>query len=119
MSYSHPAPGTWGNGDGRFFYPPSRQNKESKAEYTSGPIDSLRWEILGEGVQDWEYFNFLAGLVRKAESKGDHSPVLLHAKELLTIPDSICQDMTHYTTDPQLLYRYRERIARAIELLRQ
>ena len=119
MSYSYPAPGPWGNGDGRFFYPPNGPNDDPTTEHTSGPVDSLRWEILGEGVQDWEYFNLLAGLVRKAESRGDHSPVLFHAKELLTIPDSICRDMTHYTTDPQPLYRYREKVARAIELLRQ
>jgi len=119
MSYAYPAPGAWGNGDGRFFYPPNRQDGNRTEQDASGPVDSLRWEILGEGVQDWEYFNILAGLVRKAESKGDRSPDLLHAKELLTIPDSICRDMTHYTTDPQLLYRYRERIARVIELLLQ
>src|SRR5208283_1973340 len=58
MSYSDPAPGTWGNGDGRFFYPPNHGRNDGRTtEYAGGPVDSLRWEILGEGVQDWEYFD--------------------------------------------------------------
>jgi hypothetical protein len=80
------------------------------------PVDSLRWELLCEGVQDWEYFHMLDGLIRDAEVHGNASGVT-KAKELLTIPDSICHNMARYTRDPQDLYRYRVQLAQCIESL--
>ncbi len=118
MSYMVDPPGYLGNGDGRFFYPPKRDPIDNVTKQSaSSPVDSIRWEMLGEGEEDWEYFNILARLVHEAESKGVYSPLIQHAKELLSMPGDICSDMTHYTTDPQLLYRYRARIARVIEAL--
>jgi hypothetical protein len=107
----------WGNGDGRFLYPPRIAGSDRSAPCLDGPVDSLRWELLGEGVQDWEYFHMLAGLVRDAERRGDSPGALANAKALLTIPDSICADMTHYTRDPQELYRRRVDLAQSIETL--
>jgi hypothetical protein len=77
----------------------------------------MRWELLSEGEENLEYFNILAGIVQEAESKGDHSVLVRRGKELLAIPDEICRDMTPYATDPQLLYRHRAQVARAVEEL--
>lgn len=116
MSYTSEASGVWGNGDGRFFYPPVRKAGDTR-EYVTAPIDSIRWEMLGEGVQDWEYFHMLDGLVQREEMRGNHSAAVTRAKSLLAIPESICRDMTHFTTDPRVLDAYRARLARAIEVL--
>jgi hypothetical protein len=116
MSYVADTAGVWGNGDGRFFYPPRRREGDGR-EYVTAPIDSMRWELLAEGVQDWEYFHMLDGLVKQAEARGDRSAAVRLAKRLLVVPDAICRDMTHYTTDPQPLYRRREALAQAIETL--
>jgi hypothetical protein len=107
---------TWGNGDGRFFYPPNRRpNDRGQGEFLEGPVDSIRWEILGEGVEDWDYFHTLRDLVHRAEIRGDRSAAVARARRLLAVPDNICRDMTHFTADPQRLYRHRAALAHAIE----
>lgn len=114
MSYSSPT-ATWGNGDGRFFYPANWQSgRDSSAETTSGPVDSIRWEMLSAGVQDWDYFRLLEELVKQAESRGEN---VAEARALLTIPAEICESMTVYTQDPAKLDEHRKRLARAIEAL--
>ncbi len=106
MSYSES--GTWGNGDGRFIYPPNRDN-DRKQKFLDGPISSLRWEILCDGVEDYEYFALLRELVK---SKPDAA-----AEALLKVPPSVFTDMTHFNTDPTPLLQHREKLARAIERL--
>ncbi|MGC8668565.1 MAG: glycoside hydrolase domain-containing protein [Chthonomonadales bacterium] len=118
MSYTDSPGGVWGNGDGRFFYPPNRHpNEDRTTPFVCPPVESLRWEMLGEGVQDWEYFHLLASLIHRAEASGMRGPILNRARTLLTVPDAICKDMTHYTRNPQLLYRRRMELARAIEAM--
>ncbi len=119
MSYVADVSGTWGNGDGRFFYPPNRRpNEDRTTEYLTAPIVAMRWEMLGDGVEDWEYFRLLEGLVRQAEARGDRSAAVQRARRLLTVPADVCRDTTHFTTDPQPLLRHREAVAQAIETLR-
>lgn len=118
MSYVADTSGVWGNGDGRFFYPPNRRpNEDRTTEYRTGPIIALRWEMLGDGVEDWEYFRLLEGLVRQAEARGDRSAAVARARRLLTVPAQVCRSMTHFTTDPQPLLRHRAAVAQAIETL--
>jgi len=115
MAYVADAAGVWGNGDGRFFYPPNRDpNGDRETPHLVGPVDSIRWEMLGEGVEDWEYFHLLEQLVRRAEAQGRRDAVLQRARKLLTVPLEITSDMTHFTTDPQKLYRHRAAVAEAI-----
>jgi hypothetical protein len=105
----------WGNGDGRFLYPPNRDPAHDKSKYLVGPVNSIRWEMLREGIEDYEYFWLLRDLVEKAKKRGERSDALTRAESLLAIPDSITRDQTHFTHDPLDLYRYRESVARAIE----
>src|SRR5690606_1975725 len=67
----------YGNGDGMFFYPPNRDPNNDKKKYLTGPVPSLRLEILREGLDDYDYMIMLEtrikdalpgqrGLVRKA-----------------------------------------------------
>jgi hypothetical protein len=119
QSYSGPkSTDVWGNGDGRFIYPPNyAPGRDRSKPCLDGPVDSLRLELLSEGVQDWLYFHLLDGLVRDAQRRGHGSAALERAKTLLDIPESICRNMGHYTRDPQDLYRYRVELAHAIESL--
>jgi hypothetical protein len=106
-------PNHWGNGDGRFLYPPNREPGLDKTKFLTGPVDSVRWEILREGIEDYEYFVLLEGLVRSAP------PALAgkaaEAAKLLKIPASIFADGKTYTKDPKALLDYRARVAAAIE----
>ena len=64
--YSTPAgqKRAWGNGDGRFIYPPVRAaDARPAAPVLEGPVDSIRWEMLRDGIEDYEYFVILKRLI--------------------------------------------------------
>ncbi len=110
--YGRPAGyiGYWGNGDGRFLYPP--KHWKSGEKIMSGPVDSIRWEMLREGIEDFEYFY----AIRQALEHGDLDEQQKEiAKELLSIPESIVKSRTEYTKKAKPLYDYREKLARFLE----
>ncbi len=92
-------PNLWGNGDGRFLYPPNREAGLDKTKYLTGPVDSVRWEILREGIEDYEYFVLLEKLVR--EAKPGQAARAAEAALLLKIPASIFEDGKTYNKDPR------------------
>ena len=107
MSYN-PNGCHWGNGDGRLVYPPNRTN-DTKQKFLDGPVNSLRWEILRDGVEDYEYFALLRDLLK---SKPD-----AEAEALLKAPAAVFTEMTHFSLDPAPMLEHREKLARAIERL--
>ncbi len=106
-------PRHWGNGDGRFLYPPRRAAAGDKIKDFSGPIDSVRWEILREGLEDYEYFVLLEKAARSAPRK--RRAAAREAFALLAFPDTIFSSGKDYTKDPLVILRHREKIASAIE----
>ena len=107
----------WGNGDGRFLYPPRREPAADAMPCLDGPVNSVRWENLRDGMEDYEYF----WLLREA-SQGElfwHGETDLYkqAREMLKVPSEVSQDLTHFTTDPRVMLAYRDRMARMIERL--
>jgi len=104
----------WGNGDGRFIYPPeAAADARPQEPVTEGPVDSLRWEMLRDGIEDYEYLAMLKRLIQR------HRSDLTDAQEqrysaLLVVPEDITTDLTHFTQDPAPLARHRDRLARAI-----
>jgi hypothetical protein len=118
MSYVAGPSGEWGNGDGRYLYPPNRHpNTDKTTAFVEGPVPSIRWELLGEGVEQWQYFHLLQQLVDRARAAGTYSHAEQNGSSLLTIPAGICTSMTDYTHDASMLLAYRRRIAQAIEAL--
>jgi len=104
----------WGNGDGRLVYPPNRDPADTTTLYRSGPVNSIRWEMLRDGMEDYEYFHLLRSLVEEAEKEGRDTT---EARALLDVPGGITSGMTEFTRDPRLLLDHRERMAEAIESL--
>ncbi|MBN2452256.1 MAG: DUF4091 domain-containing protein, partial [Lentisphaeria bacterium] len=107
----------WGNGDGRFVYPPEAAADAAPPEAVlAGPVDSIRWEMLRDGIEDYEYFAMLRRLLA---AKADR----LSAREradfaaLLEVPTNVTEDMTHFTIDPKPLEDHRHRLAEAIGTL--
>ena len=50
----------WGNGDGRFVYPPlAAADAHPDQPIVEGPVDSIRWEMLRDGIEDYEYLAIL------------------------------------------------------------
>jgi hypothetical protein len=99
----------WGNGDGRFFYPPHRV--PSREKILDGPVNSIRWEMLREGIEDYEYFWALRDAVRRKKAQGSA------AEKLLEVPPEVFRDLTNFSKDPGVLYRHRALVAEAIERL--
>ena len=118
--------GHWGNGDGILLYPACRE--PSKTPVLSGPVVSMRWELLREGLEDREYFWTLRQELRKlrprvAALKGKRQAAarfaILQAERALGAPDRLAASLTDYTKDPQDLFAERKRLAQAIECCRQ
>jgi len=107
----------WGNGDGRFIYPPeAAATGRQKRTVLDGPVESIRWEMLRDGIEDYEYLVILKRLL--AERGSRLPPVERKRFEgLLEVPAQITSDMTTFTTDPAPIERRRDEIARAIEKL--
>jgi len=108
----------WGNGDGRFIYPPEAAADANPARpVLDGPVESIRWEMLRDGIEDYEY---LAILSRLLEAKKDKLTPEQHNKytALLEVPESITTDMTSFTKDPAPIEACRDRIARGIAELK-
>ena len=100
---------TWGshNGDGQLIYP----GPEGE------PYSSVRFEVIRDGVEDFEYLNLLESLVKKlAESDMEKRESLLRpANRLLaSISGETARSLTRYTKDKDQLFTARERIAEEI-----
>ncbi len=107
----------WGNGDGRFIYPPlEAADARPVGPVLEGPVDSIRWEMLRDGIEDYEY---LVMLKRLLAAKGDRLDKTQRDRYtgLLDVPADITRDMTTFTTDPAPIERHRDRVARAIASL--
>lgn len=111
----------WGNGDGRFLYPPRRDPNTATEPCLDAPISSIRWENLRDGMEDYEYFWLLDQEVERlaALKRESLEPVLAEARGLLVVPEEVSKDLTHFTTDPRTILAHRDKIARMIERLRK
>ncbi len=125
-------PGTkafWGNGDGRFLYPPEECNVPGAAKNDDGspravvapPVRSIRLAMIREGSDDYEYLAILRDRIAATRAKlaaGEKVAVTAaqldaYAK-LLEVPAEITTDMTHFATDSAPIYARRAQIAEAI-----
>jgi hypothetical protein len=109
--------GYWGNGDGRFLYPPRRNPETSTGPNLDDPINSLRWENLRDGMEDYEYFWLLKQAFEQERARHGESELVKEAQALLEVPPEISKDLTHFTTDPRPMLKHRERVAHMIERL--
>jgi hypothetical protein len=109
--------GHWGNGDGRFLYPPRRATAEGLPPCLDAPINSLRWENLRDGMEDYEYFWLLRQAAWEELLYQGETELLKQARDLLKVPTDASQDLTHFTADPRVMLAHRDRVARLIERL--
>lgn len=105
----------WGNGDGRFVYPPNRDPNNDKKKYICGPNNSIRWEMLREGIEDYEYLWLLENAIKNA--KPDQAELVAQAKKLLDFPQSFIKNGKEYTKDPQAIFQLRDKIGDLLDKL--
>ena len=107
----------WGNGDGRFVYPPeSAADGRPAAPVLDLPVASIRLEMLRDGIEDYEYLTILRGLI-EARRENLSAEQLARYTALLEVPTAITTNLTTFTRDPAPIERRREEIAHAIEQL--
>ncbi len=108
----------WGNGDGRFIYPPlAAADACAAAPVLDGPVDSIRWEHLRDGIEDYEY---LCILRRRLNDRRPALPEAAYQRlaGLLEVPGSITRSLTEFAGDGAPIEQHRDRVARAIQELR-
>ena len=104
----------WGNGDGRFIYPPeAAADANPPGPVLDGPVDSIRWEMLRDGIEDYEYLAMLKRLLEAKKDKLSPGQRQEYAG-LLDVPKEITSDMTTFTKDPAPIETRRDQVARAI-----
>lgn len=109
----------WGNGDGRFIYPPlavAVPGASGDEPVIAPPVSSIRWEMLREGVEDYECLHLLRELIQQRRSQLPPAEVR-RLEDLLLVPAAITAEMTKFTTDPAPIYDHRRVVAEAIEHL--
>ncbi|MBQ1454281.1 MAG: DUF4091 domain-containing protein, partial [Thermoguttaceae bacterium] len=105
----------WGNGEGRYFYPPlsaATPGRHGAAAIIEDPVDSIRLEELREGIEDYEILLTLRE--RYEAKKAALSPEQRDKIEKIFDFSDITTDMTHFTDDPAVILAHRARAAEAI-----
>ena len=110
-------PGTrkpYGNGDGRFFYPPLAAADGRPAKpVLEDPVPSVRLEMLRDGLEDYEYFAILKAMLERVSDKLTASERQRY-ENLLKVPEDVSKSLTDFSRDPSGMMRHREKLARAI-----
>ena len=82
-----------------------------------GPVDSIRWEHLRDGIEDYEYLCILREQLAKAKATlpaGEYSTI----SKLLEVPESITRSMTELAADGAPIEARRKELGRAIEQIK-
>lgn len=103
----------FGNGDGMFFYPPNKDPNHDKTKYLSGPVPSLRLEILREGMDDYDYMIMLENCIKEAGP--DQKKWAEQARKILDFGKEVFVNDTEYSKDPQILMNYRQQMGNLLE----
>ncbi|MBP5621111.1 MAG: DUF4091 domain-containing protein, partial [Thermoguttaceae bacterium] len=97
---------TYGPGDTHIVYPGP-----------NGPLDSIRWELERESVEDYEYLKLLEKSVAqyKSELDSEKSWAIDPKSRAMELARKIVPDLTHTTMDGELIERTRLEVAKEIE----
>jgi hypothetical protein len=82
-----------------------------------GPVTTIRYENIRDGLEDYEYLYKLAEVVeavRRQPATLETIDFVARAGDLLSVPDGVVQSSARYTYDPGELYALRTQVAEAI-----
>lgn len=91
------------NGEGSLLYPGSEVRRHTGQRDVDGPVSSIRFELLREGIEDYEYLWMLKSL-----GDGALADEVVH---------SMVATVSAFSRDPDRLYAARQKMARRIEQL--
>lgn len=93
------------NGDGFLVYPGP-----------NGPLNSIRWEVIRDGIEDHDYLCMFRELLEKVRARGGHETLVNQALREID-HKKVVPDLTNFPRDPQVLVTARRNLARYIEKL--
>jgi hypothetical protein len=93
------------NGNGFLVYPGK-----------DGPVDSIRWETIRDGIDDYDYLSLLGQLIDTGTALGVNPDLLRRAEESRNL-QKIIPNLVSFTREPTALESKRSEMAHAIEEL--
>ena len=85
-----------------------------------GPLSSIRWEMMREGLEDYEYLWLLESKTKQILEKLDVDEKRFPADFLSReICGKLVKSLTEYTTDPETFYSVRRLLAKEISCIDQ
>ncbi len=90
------------NGDGFLVYPGEK-----------GPVNSIRWEAIRDGIEDYDYLTLLTERVRALQKSGGNQALVDRATKALDLK-ALVPDLVSFTRDGDALMAKRDEIARLI-----
>lgn len=91
------------NGDGLLVYPGA-----------SGPVDSQRWEIVRDGIEDYDYFAIFMERRAALNKQGGNEALLARAAKVYNI-GGLVPDLVTFPREPEGIEARREELGRMIE----
>lgn len=78
-----------------------------------GPIDSIRWEIIRDGIEDYDYLVLFQRLLRRLEQTGRNEPLLSRARAVANF-NELVPNLVSFPRDPDVLLRKRAELGSMI-----
>jgi len=102
------------NGDGQMCYPGP----------DGLPWPSVRLAVCRDGIEDWEALWIMEDLACTAEQLGldkdsQVAELVVQARALADIPDSVVKNLTHYTREPDIILEHRKQVSETILALQE
>jgi hypothetical protein len=108
-------PNNASNGDGYLLYHPARVQTPPVPMIVPF-VDSIRWELVREALEDAEYFWLLKELMeQKRMVLGPDHPAVIDAQAAYDTAMALVPNLTQYSQNVDLLYQARTAMALAIE----
>ncbi len=104
-----------GNGDGSLLYPAVR--KRSDKPLITGPLDSIRWEMIREGVEDYDYIAMLSDAIEQGKLQGADPKLINAARSAIDEVNKLVRSLTDYEKDPRKLSAARIKIGNVLDAL--
>lgn len=91
------------NGDGCLVYPGA-----------NGPVNAIRWEILRDGIEDYDYLSLLSDLSKRLENRSGATALVNRAKAAFDLKELV-PDLMTFARDSHVLLEKRVEIGALIE----
>ncbi len=80
----------------------------------AGPVNSIRWEVMRDGIEDYDYLVLFAERTKALEKMGGHAELLARCQAAANL-NAILPNLTGFSRDPNVFLQKRAELAQLIE----